>query len=398
MAGKSDKSGFFLTRWFRALYQWVIHWAERPHAEKMLGVLSFAESSFFPIPPDVLLIPMGVSRPDRALRFGAITSVTSVLGGIAGYLIGLMFFDTVGIEIIKFYGVMDKYWQFREWFDQYNFIIIMFAGLTPLPYKVFTITAGVAAVNFPVFLLGSIISRSTRFMAEGVVCYYGDFFSQRVFKMPIRDVLDRYINWFGLAMAALGVAGFLVIKIVLPGAEVDICKDLDLSEEPAQTCLWSTEAEDNEGSFLYHLSLARDGSTIDKLKLDKAYPQPSRGKASLNAIKLDSGETLLAAVFYYDLAGEENMGTDGRLLIYHVDNDSLDPVYSSSFPRYRMGENGAWQEGMVEVKSENRTIKISRITIHHPAGKGEKSRESRVNTYAFREGRLQKIKAKTFDP
>ncbi|MFO8058728.1 MAG: YqaA family protein [bacterium] len=394
MAGKNESRGFFLTRWVRALYNWVLHWAESPHAEKMLGVLSFAESSFFPIPPDVLLIPMGVSRPDRALRFGAITSVTSVLGGIVGYLIGFLFFDTVGIEIIKFYGVMDKYWQFREWFDQYNFIIIMFAGLTPLPYKVFTITAGVAAVNFPVFLLGSILSRSTRFMAEGVVCYYGDFFSQRVFKMPIRDALDRYINWFGLAMAALGVAGFLVIKVVLPGAEVDICKDLG-PEEQGRACFWSVEPENQEGSFMYHVSLSREGSTVDKVRLDKAYPKPSRGHASLSEVKLASGESLLAAVFYHDLPGEENLGTDGTLLLYQVGKDGLRLAHSRSFPRYRLGENGAWQEGKIKVENDEKGIRITRTIVHHAAGGGPDRKEHSITTYELRQGRLLETGSET---
>jgi len=390
MAGKSEKSGFFLTRWFRALYQWVIHWAERPNAEKMLGVLSFAESSFFPIPPDVLLIPMGVSRPDRALRFGAITSVTSVLGGIAGYLIGYLFFDTVGIEIIKFYNVADKYWQFREWFDQYNFIIIMFAGLTPLPYKVFTITAGVAAVNFPIFLLGSILSRSTRFMAEGVVCYYGDFFSQRIFKMPIRDALDRYINLFGIAMAVLGVAGFLVVKVALPGSEVDICKDLE-RQSKTRACFWSTETGEHKESFLYHLSFIEDGSTVDKLQFDNAYLKPSRGKARLDEIRLDSGETILAAVFYQDLPGEDNMGTDGRLHLYRINGRKLHLIHTQSFPKYRMGEQGAWQEGQVEVKHHEGEIRISKITVYHPSGGGKEQKESRMTRYALREGRLAEI-------
>jgi len=377
MAGKVETAGgFFLTRWVRRLYQWMMRWAETPHAEKALGAVSFADSSFFPIPPDVMLIPMSIARPDRAIRFGIITSVTSVLGAMFGYLIGYLFFDTIGIKIIEFYGLMDKYWTFREWFEKYNFAIIMVAGLTPLPYKVFTITAGVAAVNFPIFLLGSTLSRSTRFMTEAVVCYYGDFFSKKIFRMPIREALDRYINLFGILMAVLGVAGFLVVKWALPGAETHVCREIKSDAAlPAEVCLWSVPEPEDKTLIQYRLGLGLDGDAVEEIIPGGPLPKPSRGEPELYLLEPAPERRQIAAVVYYDLPGDER-GVNGKIAFYQLRDDRLSYLDQIEFPRYRLGERGAWSEGRVEVRTENRDrepdleIVVLIETIHYVGARG----------------------------
>lgn len=350
MAG-TDKNGKGFSFGLKGLTQWVLHWADTPYAAPMLGVLSFAESSFFPIPPDVLLIPMGASRPDRAIRFGTITTIASVLGGMFGYLIGMMFFDTVGIKIIEFYGLMDKYFLFREWFDKYNFAIIMVAGLTPLPYKVFTITAGVAGVNFPVFVLGSVVSRSVRFMAESVVCYYGDFFSDKIFKMPVRDALIKYINWFAGIMAVLGVAGFITVKLALPGSEVRIDREVALpGGRTAATAFFSTPDQADKHKRNYSLVLALEGGTVEAAIPGGPFAEPSRGDAALLDITTAAGDLVLAPVFYSDLPPPEK-GTDGHMVFFLAGESGLSYLERLDFPKYRLGLDGSWSEGKVGMKA-----------------------------------------------
>jgi len=403
-----DKSGFILTRWMRGLYQWVMGWADRPNAEKMLGALSFAESSFFPIPPDVLLIPMAISRQDKAIRFAAVTSVTSVLGGMVGYLIGWAFFDTVGIKIIEFYGVLDKYYLFREWFEEYNFAIIMVAGLTPLPYKVFTITAGVAGVNFPIFVLGSVVSRSTRFMSEGVVCYHGDFFSEKIFKMPIKEALDKYINLFAVGMAALGVAGFLVVNMVLPGSEVDIEKRFELSRGTVEVTahFYSAESEEDKHLFNYRLTVARDGSTVGAEVPFGPYPEPTKGKADVRLIEFDSGRAIVAAVFYYDrelsdddLDASAIKATDGQAALFLLYQGKLTYLNRITFPRYVLGGGGDYTEaklaGFEVVKDGGGDGSFFAEIVsrrHTSGGEDDGSEEKKTLHYKLEKGALLQMK------
>jgi len=395
--------GFFLIRLMRRLYQWVMHWADTPHASHMLGILSFAESSFFPIPPDVLLIPMAVSRPDRALRFGAITSLTSVLGGMLGYLIGLMFFDTLGIRIIEFYGVMDKYFQFREWFEEYNFAIIMVAGLTPLPYKVFTITAGVAEVNFPVFVLGSVLSRTTRFMAESAVCYYGDFFSKRIFKMPIREALDRYINLFAISMAVLGVAGFLVVKMALPGGEVHIEREVPLPGGGSGRAVFkSVPDKEVKGTFEYLLTLSANGGTMSARIPAGPFTEPSRGEAALFMLPAAKDRLVLVAVFYSELTPPQ-YGTDGHAVFYLVSEHGLAYLEQLDFTRYSLLEEGAWLEGRIEIAADETNGKneiLARVkTVKHPGSRGGREYvRGRCWRYGLRAGKLELIEYKEEKP
>jgi membrane protein YqaA with SNARE-associated domain len=147
----------------RRLYDWCINAAGKPHATWIMGAISFAESSFFPIPPDVMLIPMSLARPDRAWFYATICTLTSVAGGILGYLIGALLYDSVGGWLIQFYGYGDKVEAFRQAYAEWGAWIILLKGLTPIPYKIVTITSGFAGYNPLLFVALSFIARGGRF-------------------------------------------------------------------------------------------------------------------------------------------------------------------------------------------------------------------------------------------
>jgi membrane protein YqaA with SNARE-associated domain len=147
----------------RRIYDWCINAAGKPRASWILGIVSFAESSFFPVPPDVMLIPMALARPDKAWFYATLCTVTSVAGGILGYLIGAVLYDSVGHYLIALYGYGDKVEAFREAYNQYGAWIILLKGLTPIPYKIVTITSGFAGYNIFLFVVLSIIARGMRF-------------------------------------------------------------------------------------------------------------------------------------------------------------------------------------------------------------------------------------------
>jgi membrane protein YqaA with SNARE-associated domain len=150
----------------RSLYAWCIDAAGKPHAAWILGAVSFVESSFFPVPPDIMLIPMLLARPDRAWRFAVICTLTSVAGGVLGYLIGAVLYDSVGLWLIRLYGYGDKVDAFREAYVHYGALIILLKGLTPIPYKIVTIASGFAGYNFGLFVLLSLLTRGARFFVE----------------------------------------------------------------------------------------------------------------------------------------------------------------------------------------------------------------------------------------
>ena len=153
----------------RRLKEWVESYAEKPYAEWALFVIAFVESSFFPIPPDVLLIAMAVVIPKKAFRYALICSVGSVLGGVFGYFIGYVFFETIGQPILHFYGAMGHYENVRVLYEEHAFWAILAAGFTPIPYKVFTIAAGAFEVSLSTLIIASIIGRSGRFFLVGHV-------------------------------------------------------------------------------------------------------------------------------------------------------------------------------------------------------------------------------------
>lgn len=188
----------------RRLYDWVLSWAEKPYGVHALGVLAFAESSFFPLPPDVLLIALGIGAPKKALRFALICTVMSVIGGMVGYLIGYSAYEAIGRDIVTAYNgqaIMDK---IGLWYQEYGFWGILVAAITPIPYKIFTIASGVFAFAFPEFLLASIVGRSIRFFAVGGLI--------AVFGSKIQVFIDRYFNILSVVFTVLLVGGFVLIK------------------------------------------------------------------------------------------------------------------------------------------------------------------------------------------
>ena len=188
----------------RSLYDRTMALAGHRHALALLGVVSFAESSVFPIPPDVLLIPMVLARRARAMLYALVCTAASVAGGLAGYAIGYFVFDTVGRPLIEFYGLGEQFIVFQTWYDDWGLWIVIAAGLTPLPYKVFTIASGVAGLDVVVFALGSIVSRGVRFFLEAALLWK--------FGPPIRDFVERHLaKVFTVAFVML-IAGFIVLR------------------------------------------------------------------------------------------------------------------------------------------------------------------------------------------
>lgn len=192
-------------RLFGPLYDRVLGWSRHPHAERYLGAMSFAESSFFPIPPDVMLAPMCVAERQRAWRYATITTIASVLGGIAGYAIGFLLF-----EAIEPWLRTSHYWsafeQSRAWFDTYGVWVVLLAGFSPIPYKVFTIAAGVAALNPVLFVIASAAGRGARFfLVAGLIRAGGERF-----EAGLRQNVER-LGWAAVVLVA-ALIGWLSIR------------------------------------------------------------------------------------------------------------------------------------------------------------------------------------------
>ena len=202
--------------YLRRLYDWILHWAETKYGVPALFLLALAESSFFPIPPDVLLIPLALGARSKAIRFALVCSVASIVGGIAGYGIGyfawwsgteaysvvaLFFFNHIpGFTEQVFLNIQEKY-------EIYNFLIVFTAGFTPIPFKIITISAGAFSVNFPMFLLASTVSRSARFFLVALLI--------RQFGEPITAFIDKYFNVLSIIFTLLLIGGFLVLKTLI---------------------------------------------------------------------------------------------------------------------------------------------------------------------------------------
>lgn len=191
----------------RRLYDWVLSWAETKYGAWALGLNAFAESSFFPIPPDVLQIALSVSKPRKSFFYALIASIFSVVGGVFGYLIGYFLFESVGKLIINALG----YWEYFEivgnWYASNAFLAILGAAFTPIPYKVFTIAAGFWKISLLVMLIASAIGRPLRFFIVATLIY---FFGARV-----KGFIDKYFNWLSLLFFVLLVLGFVVIKYLV---------------------------------------------------------------------------------------------------------------------------------------------------------------------------------------
>lgn len=191
----------------RRVYDVCMEWISGPHGVWALFFIAFVESSFFPIPPDVFLIAMCVALPALSFRYAMICSVGSVLGGALGYGLGFWFMDGVGMSIIDWYGLADKYEMVQHYFAQYDVWIVGTAGFTPIPYKLFTITAGFAHSNFFTFMVVSFVARSARFFLVAALIWK--------FGPQIKKFIDKYFNLLSIAFVVLLAAGFLLIKVVL---------------------------------------------------------------------------------------------------------------------------------------------------------------------------------------
>ena len=192
----------------RRLYDWTLHWAETPHGLRALALFAFAEAFFFPIPPDPLLVALCLARPGRAFHFAAVATVASLLGGVVGYGIGAGAWHLMeGIFFTYVPGVTpEAFASVDELYTQYGFRAIFVAGLTPIPYKVFTLSSGVFGIALPVFLGASVLSRGLRFFVVGALIHrFGD---------SIRDFIDRHFNWLTWVFAALLILGFAAIGLI----------------------------------------------------------------------------------------------------------------------------------------------------------------------------------------
>jgi membrane protein YqaA with SNARE-associated domain len=191
---------------FRGLYDWTLRLAGHRHAIRSMAAISFAESSFFPIPPDVMIVPMILARREQAWLIAAVCTVSSVAGGALGYAIGYFLYDTVGQWLMNFYGMTDGIEQFRAWYDKWGAAIILVKGLTPIPFKLVTIASGFAAFNFPLFLACALITRGARFFIIAALL--------KKFGQPIQDFIERRLTLVGLLFLAALAAGFAVIALV----------------------------------------------------------------------------------------------------------------------------------------------------------------------------------------
>lgn len=190
----------------RRMYDWILGLSARPSAPWALGAVSFAESSFFPVPPDVMLIPMALARPERAWFYAALCTVTSVAGGLLGYAIGSVLYDSVGQWLFHLYGLDKGADAFRETYARWGALAILIKGITPIPFKLVTITSGFAGYNLLWFVLLSIATRGARFaLVVALVGRYGP---------SIRHVLDRHLGLVVGLLVVVVVGGFALLKVL----------------------------------------------------------------------------------------------------------------------------------------------------------------------------------------
>jgi membrane protein YqaA with SNARE-associated domain len=190
----------------RDLYTWMMRQAAGPHAERALAVVAFLESSVFPVPPDAMIVPMVLARPQAAWRTAAIATAASVTGGLLGYLIGYALLGTVGEWIIRLYGLGDRIAAFQAAYAQWGLWIILIKGLTPIPYKLVTIASGIAHFNLGVFILASLLTRGARFFLVAALL--------RAYGPPIRDFIERRLTLVTSVFGGLVVLGFLSLRFL----------------------------------------------------------------------------------------------------------------------------------------------------------------------------------------
>jgi membrane protein YqaA with SNARE-associated domain len=191
---------------FKPAYQWVVKWSDTPYGNLALFVLAFAESSFFPIPPDILLITLAVSKPAAAFEYALICSVGSVVGGLAGYAIGFFAFESIGQWVLNHYDPNQEIFaQIQLLYENYGFWGVLGAALTPIPYKLFTIASGVFKFDLVQFILASIIGRSFRFFLVGGLIFWGG--------EPLKVWIEKYFDWLAWGFLVVLIIGFVLFKM-----------------------------------------------------------------------------------------------------------------------------------------------------------------------------------------
>lgn len=188
----------------RPLYNWTLRWADTPYALWALAIVAFLESSVFPIPPDILIIPMVLARPSRAWLIAGVAMLASVLGGMMGYWIGATLFDSVGRPVLEFYGKTDYFADFSVRYNQWGAWAVLMAGITPFPYKVITILSGSTGLSLPVFIVSSILARGFRFFVVAALLWR--------FGAPIRDFLERRLGIVFTVFVVLLIGSFYLVR------------------------------------------------------------------------------------------------------------------------------------------------------------------------------------------
>jgi membrane protein YqaA with SNARE-associated domain len=192
--------------WLHGLYDWTMAQAATPYALWMLALVAFIESSVFPIPPDVLLIPMVLAMRERAWLIAGLCTIASVAGGFLGYAIGALLFETIGRSILELYGYLDQFAEFQASYNAWGAWIVFFAGLTPFPYKVITIASGVTGLDLVTFGIASVFGRGMRFfMVAALLWYVGP---------PVRRFIEANLGWLTIAFFVLLFGGFLAVKLL----------------------------------------------------------------------------------------------------------------------------------------------------------------------------------------
>lgn len=186
-------------------YEKMLHFSAKEHAMLILFIVAFAESSFFPIPPDIMIIPMVLAAPTRAWKIAGLATVASVLGGYFGYIIGSYFFNLFALPLLKFYQAMEQFHEFEEYYHQYGAWIVFGAGITPFPYKIITIASGTVHLDLIVFTIASVLARGIRFFfIAWLLKKYG---------APMKDFIEKNLGWLSILFLILLIGGFALIKL-----------------------------------------------------------------------------------------------------------------------------------------------------------------------------------------
>ncbi len=191
----------------KRLYHWTLAKAAHPLAERWLALVSFMESSFFPIPPDIMLIPMALAKPLKAFRFALITTIASVIGAAVGWIIGASFFNTAGVWLLDVYGVQDQFAEIAAQFNERGIWIVLAAGFTPIPFKVITIASGATGLSIYVLLTASLVARGARFfLLAALLRWFGE---------PVKAIIEKHFGLVTTVVALLFVGGFVAVRYLI---------------------------------------------------------------------------------------------------------------------------------------------------------------------------------------